>query len=168
MYRFDTLMYYFDTIRNLPEKEYLELALKYLKHRNVDKEYLINVSMVSRGRLKKLGDLEKDTEFFFNKPQYEQNLLYWKQMTREEVNKSLKESLKTLNSLSDIQFKRENLELVLLKKAEEINKDRGYLLWPLRVALTGLNASPGPFDVAAILGKEESIQRIKKAIVKVN
>ena len=78
----------------------------------------------------------------------------------------MKESLKTLDGLSNIQFKKENLELILLKKAEEINKDRGCLLWPLRVALTGLNASPGPFDVAAILGKKESIERIEKAIAK--
>ncbi len=153
-------------IRNLPEKKYLEMALKYFKDYNKDKEYLAKVSMISRGRLKKLSNLKRDTEFFFNKPQYEESLLHWKQMTKEEVKKSLKESLKTLDGLSNIQFKKENLELILLKKAEEINKDRGCLLWPLRVALTGLNASPGPFDVAAILGKKESIERIEKAIAK--
>ncbi|TRZ82740.1 glutamate--tRNA ligase [bacterium] len=155
-------------IRNFPEKKYLEMALKYLKGHNENKEYLTKVSMVSRKRLKKLSDLERDTNFFFNEPQYEQTLLCWKQMTKEDIKESLKESLKTFNDLSDIQFKKDNLELILLKKAQEFNKDRGCLLWPLRVALTGLNASPSPFDVAAILGKKESIKRIKKAISKAN
>ncbi len=153
-------------IRNFPEKKYLEMALKYLKDYNKNKEYLTKVSIISRERLKKLSDLKKDTKFFFNEPQYEQTLLCWKQMTKEDIKESLKESLKTLNNLSDIQFKKDNLELILLKKAQEFNKDRGYLLWPLRVALTGLDASPSPFDVAAILGKKESMKRIKKAISK--
>jgi len=153
-------------IRNFPEKKYLKMALKYLEGHNKDKEYLVKVSLVSRERLKKMSDLKKDTEFFFDEPKYEQSLLYWKQMTKEDIEKSLKESLKTINKLDNVQFKKENLEVVLLKKAQEFNKDRGCLLWPLRVALTGLNASPGPFDVASILGKKESIKRIKKAIAK--
>ena len=41
--------------------------------------------------------------------------------------------------------------------------DKGYLLWPLRVSLTGKKASAGPFEIAFVLGKEESIKRIIKA-----
>ena len=48
---------------------------------------------------------------------------------------------------------------------EEAQKmgDRGKLLWPLRVALTGKEASAGPFEVASVLGKEKSLKRIKRA-----
>ena len=42
----------------------------------------------------------------------------------------------------------------------------GDYLWPLRVALTGRQASPGPFAVAEVLGKEESLKRINRAIKK--
>jgi nondiscriminating glutamyl-tRNA synthetase len=41
--------------------------------------------------------------------------------------------------------------------------DRGRLLWPLRVALTGKKASPGPFEIAEILEKERVLKRIKYA-----
>ena len=41
---------------------------------------------------------------------------------------------------------------------------RGELLWPLRVALSGKEASPGPFEIMEVLGKEESIKRIKHAL----
>ena len=49
-----------------------------------------------------------------------------------------------------------------MPEAEEMG-DRGRLLWPLRVALTGKAASAGPFDIADILGKEKTIKRIKEA-----
>ncbi|MEK7087430.1 MAG: hypothetical protein AAB958_01875, partial [Patescibacteria group bacterium] len=46
------------------------------------------------------------------------------------------------------------------------NKDKGRLLWPLRVAITGLEKSPGPFEILEILGKKESLKRIEHAIKK--
>ena len=53
-----------------------------------------------------------------------------------------------------------------LEFSKEIGKevgDRGYLLWPFRVALTGKKASAPPFDIAEILGKEKTLERIKFA-----
>ncbi|MFA6389317.1 MAG: glutamate--tRNA ligase, partial [Patescibacteria group bacterium] len=44
------------------------------------------------------------------------------------------------------------------------NGSMGEYLWPMRVALTGRKASPPPFDVAEVLGKEESINRITQVI----
>jgi len=51
---------------------------------------------------------------------------------------------------------------------EEADKsaNRGNLLWPLRVALTGKKNSAGPMDIAAVLGKEKTLKRIKEAINK--
>jgi len=50
----------------------------------------------------------------------------------------------------------------LLQEAEKTN-NRGALLWPLRVALTAKQASAGPFEIAEILGKEKTLERIKEA-----
>ncbi|OHA08796.1 MAG: hypothetical protein A3B37_00380 [Candidatus Sungbacteria bacterium RIFCSPLOWO2_01_FULL_59_16] len=44
--------------------------------------------------------------------------------------------------------------------------DKGVLLWPLRVALSGRKASPGPFEIMDAMGKGRSIQRIDTAIAK--
>jgi len=54
------------------------------------------------------------------------------------------------------------LENILLQEAEKTN-NRGALLWPLRVALTAKQASAGPFEIAEILGKEKTLERIKEA-----
>ena len=42
----------------------------------------------------------------------------------------------------------------------------GQLLWPLRVALSGKKASPGPFEIAEILGKNKTLERIQNALTK--
>ncbi|MCD6528244.1 hypothetical protein J7K44_01235, partial [bacterium] len=52
------------------------------------------------------------------------------------------------------------------KFSKQIKKpvgDRGYLLWPFRVALSGKKASAGPFEIAEVLGKEKTIKRLKEA-----
>ena len=50
-----------------------------------------------------------------------------------------------------------------MPEAEKIG-DRGKLLWPLRVSLSGKEFSAGPFEIADALGKEKTIKRIKEAI----
>jgi glutamyl-tRNA synthetase len=45
-------------------------------------------------------------------------------------------------------------------------RNRGEVLWPLRVALSGQVASPGPFEIMETLGREESLKRIEIAIKK--
>jgi glutamyl-tRNA synthetase len=47
-------------------------------------------------------------------------------------------------------------------------KKTGDFLWPMRVALTGQKQSPGPFEISAILGKQETLNRINNAIQKCN
>jgi len=52
---------------------------------------------------------------------------------------------------------------VLIKNNTQYNQDKGWVLWPLRVALSGLQYSPSPFEILEVLGKEESLRRIKLA-----
>jgi len=106
---------------------------------------------------------------FANARVYDKSLLRWEEMTDKEIMKSLDKLGKILPKIKPEEFNKEGLEKVLLpeadKFAKEISKvgDRGYLLWPLRVALTGKEASAGPFEIAEIFGKEKTIRRIKEA-----
>jgi glutamyl/glutaminyl-tRNA synthetase len=78
------------------------------------------------------------------------------------------------NLLSKIEtgdWARQNLESVVMPRVTEFNlsigkpeKDRGYLLWPLRVGLCGQKMSIGPFEMADVLGKELTLKRISTAI----
>jgi len=136
---------------------------------------------IYRERLKKLSEISELTDFFFkDKLKYDKSLLKWGEMSDKEIKHSLDKSEKILSKIKDEDWTKENLESFLSpeaeKFAEEISKkidlaqkggakagDRGYLLWPLRAALTGKEASAGPFEIAEILGREKTIKRIREA-----
>lgn len=133
-------------------------------------ETLTKIISIYQERLKKLSEISELTDFFFkDKLEYDKNLLRWGEMTNKEILASLDKMEKILSKINWREWTKKNLEKILLpeadKFAESLGKvgDRGYLLWPLRVALTGKEASAGPFEIAEILGKEKTIKRIKEA-----
>lgn len=125
-------------------------------------------------RIKKLSDITDLTDFFFKENlEFDREMFKWKQMAEDDIKKSLETSAKTIEETTT--WNTESLQEVLLKTAEEFNKkhsypekDRGYLLWPLRVALSGKSASAGPFEIADILGKKKTLQRIKDALLMIS
>jgi glutamyl-tRNA synthetase len=158
-------------IRKKPIEELTELCLPYLTEaglisdQTANKEKIKQVISLYQERLKKLSEITEFTSFFFeDKLEYDKDLLKWKSMEFGDILSSLDISEKLLSEIKE--FTKENLEKFLMEKAEEMG-DRGGLLWPLRVALTGKKASAGPFDVAFVLGKERSIKRIKEAKEKI-
>jgi len=149
-------------IRNKSINKLAELCSPYLPE--ADQEQLKKIVAIYQERLKKLSEIKELTGFFFqDKLTYDKGLLKWRKMEKDE------EIAQSLDKLEEILFKiekgswtKENLEKVLMPEAEKAG-DRGYLLWPLRVALTGQEASAGPFEIAEILGKEKTLKRIKEA-----
>lgn len=132
----------------------------------IDFEDFKKIVLIYQERLKKLSEIGELTDFFFKeKPEYDKELLKWKKMADGDVKNSLDRLEEILFEIKNENWNKENLEKILLKEAEVITqaKDRGYLLWPLRTALTGKKASAGPFEVAELLGKERSLKRIKAA-----
>ncbi|MFH1714537.1 MAG: glutamate--tRNA ligase, partial [Candidatus Nealsonbacteria bacterium] len=126
-------------------------------------ESLIRIISLYQERLKKMSEIVEFTDFFFKKNlEIEKSMLVWKNMEEKEIKKSLETSEKTLSKIKEADWKMENIEIALLKEAEKL-ENRGNLLWPLRVALTGKEASAGPFEVAELLGREKTLNRIKEA-----
>ncbi|MDI6591417.1 MAG: glutamate--tRNA ligase [Patescibacteria group bacterium] len=126
-------------------------------------EFLRKIISIYQERLKKLSEISELTDFFFkDKLDYDKELLRWKEMTDEEIRSSLDKLEKILSRIKTEDWTKENLENILMPEAEKM-ADRGMLLWPLRAALTGKEASAGPFEIAEILGKEKTIKRIKEA-----
>ncbi|HPZ75229.1 MAG TPA: glutamate--tRNA ligase [Candidatus Pacearchaeota archaeon] len=171
-------------IRRIPLAELTEKCIPYLiksqiskdKSQNkfqikatgeiIDFNYLKNIVALFQERLKKLSEISELADFFFkDKLEYDKSLLFWQKITEKDLQKNLKKCYKILKKLKENEWQREKIKEVLLKEAEkEIN--RGYILWPLRVSLTGKKASPPPFEVAEILGKEKTLKRIEEALQK--
>jgi len=129
----------------------------------IDPKKLKKIIALEQERMKKLSEVGESTEFFFkDKLKYNAELLKWKNMTKKEIQESLDKLEKILSGLKEGDFTVKKLEKILTPEAEKL-KNRGYLLWPLRVALSGKKASPSPFEIAEILGKEKTLKRIKAA-----
>jgi len=122
---------------------------------------LESIVALHQERLQKVSDITELTAFFFVKElDYPKELLQWKKATDEETKQSLKQMENILEKIGD--WSKENLEKIIMPQANE-GKDRGFMLWPFRVALTGKKASAGPFEIAEVLGKEQTIKRVQHA-----
>jgi len=125
-------------------------------------EWLEKIILLYQERLKKLKEIGEMIDLFLKKEiNYDKTLLKWKEMDDNQIIQSLESSLKIISQIED--FNHEKIQEELFKEAEKM-ENKGNLLWPLRVALTGKSNSAPPFEIAEALGKEKTIQRIKKAI----
>lgn len=130
-------------------------------------EYIKKITAIEQPRIKKINEIGERAAYFFKAPDYQSKLLIWRDMLFKDIVVSLNVSFKLLSEINDSNWNKNTLEKFLLKEAERAkNKDKGRLLWPLRVAITGLEKSPGPFEILEILGKKESLERINAAIKK--
>lgn len=150
-------------LRKLTLGELTKYALPYLKQDWVKekKKVLVALSLVQE-RLKKLSDLSEQIEFFFEPPKNFEKILVAKGSSPEKTKLGLCESVKYLQE--EETFGRDNLEQVLRAVAGKNHLSISEVFWPIRVALTGKEASPGTLEVLQALGKEESLKRINKAI----
>jgi len=118
-------------------------------------------------RLKKLSDITELVRYFFKKDlNYDKELLRWKDMKDKEIKNVFKKLKKLLSRIKPENWTEKNLTDVLMAEANKL-ESRGEILWPLRAALTGEKASAGPFEIAVILDKEKTLERIDYAISKI-
>ena len=113
--------------------------------------------------------LQNDATFFFSAPNPSVDLLSWKDMSKQEIREVLSGAHLLLSAIPENRWTRGEIESILLASAGEQTRedgrvDRGRLLWPVRVALTGKKKSPGPIEVAAILGRSETLHRIQSIV----
>ncbi len=130
----------------------------------VSRDYLESIISIYQDRLKYLEEIKNLTAFIFEDINYDKELLVWKNQDDKELLKMLKKSYKDLKGIKE--WTQEKITDTVLKEANKLN-DRGKILWPLRVALTGKKNSAGPFEVAYLLGQKKALSRIKKARQKI-
>lgn len=155
-------------IRALSSEELLKRAKDFLPEaaRNYSELYLRKVLVLEQPRLKRLSEIREGTDYFFKTPEYHKDVLAWKKMSPQEICASLQRAEKVIARLANKDASKEIVEKAFLDEIGE--GDKGSLLWPLRVALSGKKASPGPFEIIAILGAKEVLKRVKHAQEKVS
>lgn len=138
---------------------------------NFPEEFLLKIVKLEQERLKKLSEIGDRVAYFFKEPEYDGTLLVWKKSNGNTIKKNLELIKSFLEKLEPKMFGKENLEHEIKTFITEKGLINGEVLWPLRVSLSGLAASPGPFEIMdafAVLpnGKEIILNRITQAISK--
>ncbi len=160
-------------IRQKSVEELVQLCLPYLENnlrqtkseQKKELSFITKVVAVEQERLKQLSEIGELTEFFFvDELKYDKNMLAWKKISLADAQSNLAKIRDILIDIEEEQWTKEHLEQIIIEYLKNNNLKIGEYLWPMRVALTGQEASPGPFEVAEILGKEETIKRIDKSI----
>lgn len=155
-------------IRNLSANDFHQLALPYYK----DMPNFVNLTSLSatlQPRIETLNNILTQTDFLINVPEYDISLYENKKMkTNPEIAlNSLELVIPSLENISE--WTNENLFETLKDLAIQNELKNGQILYPVRIALSGKETTPGgATELAVILGKDETIQRIKNAISKLN
>jgi glutamyl-tRNA synthetase len=114
-------------------------------------------------RMTYLQDFWEQAAFFFATPaQYDLDSVKpkWTDIKTDYFNKLID----TYKSVSPDQWNPESLEITFKALAEESNLKIGEVMLPFRIMLVGGKFGPAVFDIAALLGKEETAIRIQKAL----
>jgi len=119
--------------------------------------------MELRTRMKRFDEFISLTKYLYGDSAIRMDLIVNSKMkieTEEQGIEALRFVLPLLESADYSSL--ESLKSTILEAIAIAGKKNGQILWPLRVALSGEEFSPGSFELAYILGRDESVRRIKK------
>lgn len=158
-------------LHRLDDAEYFEQVKEFMPERvttleNYSLDRLQKLIPSIKERVETFGDVTVAAEageydFAFATPSFETTLLQGKNnLPLPDVKRHL-EAVAEL--LKDVEFASpEAVKSAIWDYAEK--EGRGAVLWPMRVALTGRERSPDPFSVAYIIGRDETINRLRAAL----
>ncbi|MBR6696218.1 MAG: glutamate--tRNA ligase [Oscillospiraceae bacterium] len=157
-------------IRKLDKADFMEKALPYIKQtvKREDIDFAL-LSEVLQPRTEIFTDIPEQVDFIDNLPEYDIAMYCHKKMkTNEETSLiALKEALPVLENISE--WTVDNIHEALFGLVEKLGVKNGYILWPVRTAVSGKQFTPGgAVEMCYILGKEDTLARIKKGIEKLS
>lgn len=152
-------------IKKMDFDAFYEKALPYIKE-VITKDYdLKKIAKMVQTRIEIFPDIKDHIDFFEELPEYDVAMYTHKKMkTNAETSlEVLQEILLILEAQED--YSNDALYATLLKYVEEKGCKNGYVMWPIRTAVSGKQMTPGgATELMEVLGKEESLARIRKGI----
>jgi len=152
-------------LKAMDEDKFFELAKPYLEKALPGDFDLKKIAGMVKTRIEVFPDIEGLVDFFRELPEYDIEMYTHKKMkTNSETSlEVLKDVLPILEAQEE--YTNDALYQTLLKYVEEKGYKNGYVMWPIRTAVSGKQMTPaGATEILEILGKEESLKRIRKGI----
>lgn len=156
-------------IKKMDFDAFYERALPIIKE-VITKDYdLKKIAAMVKTRIEIFPDIKELIDFFEEVPEYDVSMYTHKKMktTAETSLAVLKEVLPLLKAQED--YSNDALYAMLSAYVAEKGYKNGYVMWPIRTATSGKQMTPcGATEIMEVIGKEESIARIEKAIDKLS
>ncbi len=152
-------------IKAMDPDRFYEMAEPYLKRALTKGQDLKKIAGMVQTRIEVFPDIPEMVDFFETLPEYDPSMYVHKKMktTQESAREVLTELLPVLEAQED--YSNDALYAALLSYVAQKGCKNGYVLWPVRTAVSGKQTTPtGATEIMEILGKEESLARIRKGI----
>ena len=168
---FDSVkMNWFNTeyIRRLTPEQYLEYATPWLnKVLDSEKFDYKRLGELLQGRTEYFKQLPDMVRFLAEMPEFSNDLYLNKKQksTLDSAKTALNTILPVLEGIDD--WTEANIHDIVMAAIPATGMKNGQMLWPLRIAISGQSSTPGgAFEIAYLLGKEETLRRLKASIAK--
>ena len=152
-------------MKAMDDDQFYEMALPYMKeviHKDLD---LHKIAAMVKTRIEVFPDIAEHIDFFEELPAYDTEMYVHKKMktTKESSLALLEDIVPLLEAQED--FSNDALFETLKAYGAEKGYKTGFIMWPIRTALSGKQMTPaGATEILDVLGKEESLRRIRKGI----
>ena len=156
-------------MKSMDFDRFFEMALPYIKeviHKDLD---LRKIASMVKTRIEVFPDIAGHIDFFEELPEYDAAMYTHKKMkTNSETSlKVLTDVLPILEAQED--FTNDGLYEAISKYVADTGVKTGFVMWPIRTAVSGKQMTPaGATEIMEVLGKEESLSRIRKGIEKLS
>ncbi len=159
-------------IKQLSSEAFWQHATPFVPEQYHSHPMLKKLEQLFRDHIEKFSDIKKmfddgEVGYFFGDPVAEKDMVVWKALKDdaqglEKTKNYLRHAVSLLEAVSEDDWNYQNIKTALTGYAEQEGK--GNVLWPMRVALSGQEKSPDPFELASLLGKEITMARIQQAV----
>ena len=128
-----------------------EVGLKYLE--------------LAREKARNLIELQDELRYLTSNPGFDKSLFVHEKMGLdiEQGQKTCEIIYNLLSDLDESEFNREKIREISVAKIAELGWKNGPFMWPFRVALSNRRGSAGPFEIAEVIGKTETLKRLKRS-----
>jgi len=154
-------------LKKMDSDKFYELALPYIKEVITKDLDLHKIAEMVKTRIEIWPDIHDMIDFFEEMPDYDTEIFKHKKMKTDEASSLmvLKDLLPILENQTD--YSNDALYATLTDYIKEKEYKNGYVLWPIRIAVSGKTMTPcGATEIMEVIGKDETIRRLKKSIEK--
>lgn len=152
-------------MKMMDSEKFFEMAKPYIEKTVTRPCDLKKIAAMVKTRIEVFPEIAEQIDFFEELPEYDTDMYNHKKMktTKETSLEVLKDILPILEVQED--FSNDGLYAALSGYVSEKGVKTGFVMWPVRTAVSGKQMTPaGATEIMEVLGKEESLKRIKKGI----